>query len=509
MLSIFILLSILGFWNQYSSKFEKSIPIPHNARINIENIAGDIEIQTSEERILEIEAQKSVRASSREKGMSLLEKVILSVSKKGKRIDIRTLFPRSFNGWVDYTIITPSDVSISVNTSSGDISISNIDGKLSLKTASGDIKLENINKAISTETASGNITIKNTIPPEGDFNIETTSGDIMLKLPSSSQFRLEAKAISGDIDIDFPVETEKARKGKIYGRIGTGGPLLKLSTTSGDIRIKSSGKEKLKKETKKANFHEKIELGREKMGEVEIELGSSHVVIEKGKSKNLIEADIDYNPNEFVPEMEQKRIGNSSRVRLFTKSKDKGVRIEDAFSGNRCKVYLTDRIPLDLNVRLGGFKGNIDLTDLKLNTFSLGTGAGSAELSFQHRNPIICKEMNIETGVSKFDGKRLGNARFKKLKFDGSVGVYTLDLRGEYKGRSDVEINIVTGVLSIILPKDIGIRLKPSGLLLKSINGLYEDKYGWWVSQNSGKTKGEIVLHINGALGTLNVNVEK
>ena len=76
-----------------------------------------------------------------------------------------------------------------------------------------------------------------------DFDkISTASGNVRVRLPASVDADVEMSTASGDIDTNFPVEVKDDKYGSgkhARGRLGSGSRLLRISSASGDLSLKS------------------------------------------------------------------------------------------------------------------------------------------------------------------------------------------------------------------------------------------------------------------------------
>jgi DUF4097 and DUF4098 domain-containing protein YvlB len=124
-----------------------------------------------------------------------------------------------------------------VSTGSGDIQVSQTaTGSVRVSAASGDVKLTGIQGPLRADSASGNISVQGT--PSGEWQISAASGDITLVLPQSAGFELDARSSSGSIESKHPVTmTGTLERHVLTGKVGVGGAVLKVRTSSGDIRI--------------------------------------------------------------------------------------------------------------------------------------------------------------------------------------------------------------------------------------------------------------------------------
>ncbi len=146
--------------------------------------------------------------------------------------DIKTASLSSTSGSVSFTV--DSADTISVESTSGDISVtvSGTVGNLNLDSTSGSIKpdIAGAEKAKFSST-SGDITA--TLASFTDLNADTTSGDVSLKLPETNGFILDLDASPKKLRTTLPM----AVKGEGKYVFGDGSASLRVSTTSGGIRI--------------------------------------------------------------------------------------------------------------------------------------------------------------------------------------------------------------------------------------------------------------------------------
>ena len=161
----------------------------------------------------------------------------------------------------DYGDIQLNNVTGSVNAktgSNGEIHGDNIRGSVIAKTDYGDIQLNNVAGSVNAQTgSSGSITIKgcqSEVEAKTDYgdiqlndvtgsvNAQTgSSGEIIVALIPSIAIDVDALSKSGSVSSDFPVRGEKS-KNSLKGTINGGGPLLRLHTSYGDIRLLRKGR---------------------------------------------------------------------------------------------------------------------------------------------------------------------------------------------------------------------------------------------------------------------------
>jgi DUF4097 and DUF4098 domain-containing protein YvlB len=126
----------------------------------------------------------------------------------------------------------------SAETGSGDIRVEVTGtGEVSASSGSGDLSIVGARGALRAKAASGDVTVDGT--PAAAWEVRSASGDIVLRLPPTAAFTLEARSNSGSIDTTVPVTVQgDLPKGTLRGQVRGGGPVVTISTASGDVTIK-------------------------------------------------------------------------------------------------------------------------------------------------------------------------------------------------------------------------------------------------------------------------------
>jgi hypothetical protein len=176
----------------------------------------------------------------------------------------------------------------------------------------------------------------------------------------------------------------------------------------------------------------------------------------------------------------------------------------------RGKWYLrfTDAVPISFDVELGVGRGDFNLTGLSVRDFNLSTGASDVSLAFDTPNPTTIENINIESGVSKFDGRNICNSNFKHFRFQGGVGAYTLDFGGWLNKEVDVDLEVGLGVLTIVLPANVGARIfyeKSWVSRLDVDRDFHSAGENQYVSDNYDTATGKMNIRIDSGLGSIKV----
>jgi hypothetical protein len=126
--------------------------------------------------------------------------------------------------------------SFTVNTGSGNIYAEQAgQGDVKAQTGSGNVELRNLHGGLRAGTGSGNIHAGGM--PTADWKLETGSGSVEL-WTGNAGLTLDASSGSGGIHTDREITAQgDISKHHVSGRIGGGGPTVRIQTGSGEIRV--------------------------------------------------------------------------------------------------------------------------------------------------------------------------------------------------------------------------------------------------------------------------------
>ena len=259
------------------------------------------------------------------------------------------------------------------------------------------------------------------------------------------------------------------------------------------------------------------EIGRTTEKELNVVLSSSFgsVHVSKGESEKVVMADA-AGRSASEPKMDieyevRNRVGYMDITLGETQEDHDGRRGSFKVSNlNGGKWYLrfSNTIPISFDVELGVGSGDFDLSGLQVKDFTLSTGASDVSLSFDEPNKTFIDNLSIESGVSKFDGRNLGNANFKRFRFQGGVGAYTLDFSGTITSEVDVDVDVGLGVLTIIVPPEVGARLFYEKSWVsrldcdRDMHSVADDEYE---TENYSTADGKMNIRIDSGLGSIKV----
>lgn len=108
-------------------------------------------------------------------------------------------------------------------------------GDVRAQTGSGSIELRNLHGALTAHTGSGSIKASGT--PDGPWRLETGSGGVEM-WSNDAPMTLDASTGSGGIHCDREITVQSSwGKHHLVGKIGGGGPTVRIETGSGSITV--------------------------------------------------------------------------------------------------------------------------------------------------------------------------------------------------------------------------------------------------------------------------------
>jgi hypothetical protein len=256
--------------------------------------------------------------------------------------------------------------------------------------------------------------------------------------------------------------------------------------------------------------HREFSRTNEKEVRVILDISFGSITIDRGKGDKI--AEVDYNEDELN---NQKLyisydISNEMGILRIKLKKPTDFWDDDDTEGNRnhLDIRLGNAVPISFEIELGAGKGDIDLTDLQVKDFKISTGASSVEMKCNKPNPISADDISIESGVSKFTGKNLGNLNFRYLKFSGGVGSYKLDFDGKFQRNAEAQLEVGLGSISIYIPKSIPAKLiyDDNWLSSFSLDDDFEKTHkGVYETEDFQESSKHLTIRMEAGLGSVKV----
>lgn len=249
----------------------------------------------------------------------------------------------------------------------------------------------------------------------------------------------------------------------------------------------------------------------------DLDLALGRVVVGKAEPGFLFQAEVALEDEGMVPEMTYERDGTTGHLNLGFESGGKSgngltVRGFNIPEENEWLLFFSDRVALDLAFELGMTEAELDLTGLRVEQLSVESGMAKTVLAFEELNPVTMANLSIEAGMTKFVGRKLGNARFEHFTLEGGAGSFELDFTGgPLPAGAEAEIEVGVSSLHVVLPQDAPVILYAPDSWLARVevpNGFVKRGKGLWHSERVQREEDAFVIRIEAGMGSVAVNVE-
>jgi len=278
----------------FKEDFHSTYPLNAGGTVSIETFNGPIEVMGWDQTSVEVNATKY--ASSR----SVLDSLKIDVTSTPGSVRIRAVRPMDAH-WhigVRISIRVPHKTQLDrITSSNGQIRIEDVDGSTRVQTSNGAIRLSRLKGAVEARTSNGTIEAEDI---DGNANMHTTNGSIraelahgsfegyttngsinarlsdpsptwpvraessnghidlkvharqmpevrastsnssiVVRLPASVNARVRANTSHSSVTSEFEgLHDEGGRRhSELHGTLGSGGPLIELSSSNGSIKI--------------------------------------------------------------------------------------------------------------------------------------------------------------------------------------------------------------------------------------------------------------------------------
>jgi DUF4097 and DUF4098 domain-containing protein YvlB len=125
-------------------------------------------------------------------------------------------------------------------TSGGDVQIQSVVGRVDVSTSGGNVKLSDIDGRVDAETSGGDIVVRVRGDNKG-IHAETSGGNIDIVVPANIGATIDASTTGGDVRCDLPITMSgRLDESHIHGTVNGGGNSISASTSGGDVRIRKA-----------------------------------------------------------------------------------------------------------------------------------------------------------------------------------------------------------------------------------------------------------------------------
>lgn len=244
------------------------------ARVEVSSIRGPVEITNSDTSTAQVQIIRTARTRAD------LQYHKIEVAHAGNSLEVRGVEDRRDNVQVNHHVILklPRSISLSINSVSGWIKVSDVDGETRVSSISGSANIGNVGGKLQVSSISGSLEVGNvgedarvnsisgsldmgqvngsldvssvsgglnatlvSLSSQG-IHIKSVSGSVEIGFKSDLNADFSAESVSGEVDLDVPnvIRENEEKSSNVHARIGVGGTPITISSVSGNIRLKRS-----------------------------------------------------------------------------------------------------------------------------------------------------------------------------------------------------------------------------------------------------------------------------
>ena len=250
---------------------------PSNGKLKIYNANGRTRVTGSDRESIEVRIDKQARAETVEAAEELVDAIRVTPTQTDDYLLLEVDIPSKWNrhGHANLEIHVPREISVGVTAANGKVCLEGIDGDVKARSGNGSLHVSDIRGNVAITTSNAKVCCKNICgnllarSSNGKIDLghhcgsidastsngvicakldemgkdgvvlATSNGKIVLELPEEVDADIDIRVDNGVIrnDRELTAQTGDSR-GRLRGRLGRGGTLIKLRNSNGTIALR-------------------------------------------------------------------------------------------------------------------------------------------------------------------------------------------------------------------------------------------------------------------------------
>jgi len=241
---------------------------PSHRALTVDNVNGSIEVVGTSSDQVQMVVEETIKAESKEKVDQARKEVTLDTTQNddGLRLYVNGPFRchseddcrghREHTGYsvrMDFQLQVPHDIALTLKTvNGGHVQVKDVNGAYSVHNVNGGVEMQDIAGSGHVKTVNGPVKVSFRENPKENSDFGTINGPVELQFARNLSADFRFKTMNGGVYSDFPmtalpaqeVQGERRNGRFVYradrttgGRIGSGGPEIKVENLNGDIRV--------------------------------------------------------------------------------------------------------------------------------------------------------------------------------------------------------------------------------------------------------------------------------
>ncbi len=201
---------------------------------------GSITIHGWDKHEIQVTAMVQAQAESESEARDIAKQITIATGNGEIRADGPREYGRHTSWSVSYEIWVPRQTDLRLDAHNGGISVDDVNARVDMETTNGGLHVTDAAGDVRGTTTNGGVTAD----VSGDrwngagLELRSTNGSVRITLPSNYNARLETGTVNGSLNVDFPITVQGSIRRDISTQIGSGGPLIRATTTNGSVSIR-------------------------------------------------------------------------------------------------------------------------------------------------------------------------------------------------------------------------------------------------------------------------------
>jgi len=246
----------------YTGREDKTFTVSGKPELELSTFDGSIEVRASDRRDVQVTIERHAWSES------AASEIQVDAQQNGNRISVVVREPHRVFSWgfgmsrsASLIVSVPASADIDARSGDGGITIDGVNGAIKVHSGDGAIKLDRVAGDVDASTGDGSIAVTGRLAglrvrsgdgsvrvraaqgsaPSGGWDVTTGDGSVVFEVASDFSGDLDAHTGDGGIDIEdvtLSDVTGRFSRNSVRGKIGSGGPLVRVRTGDGSITLR-------------------------------------------------------------------------------------------------------------------------------------------------------------------------------------------------------------------------------------------------------------------------------
>ena len=252
-------------------------PAPRGGVLRLQNTNGRTRVVGEERPDVEVRAAMTARAESSEAARRLLSRIRIVGHEVDGALELEVEVPRKWNrrGYANLELHVPRSTHLEISNPNGKVCIEGVRGRVQIRSSNGSVRVEEVEGDVdittsnakiccsgnegrllarscngkieidehrgSIDASTSNATVRAALEQLGKQGVylATSNGRVVLELPEAVDADVDLWVDNGMIRNDRELDSaSRDTDGRVLGRLGHGGALVKLRTSNGSISLR-------------------------------------------------------------------------------------------------------------------------------------------------------------------------------------------------------------------------------------------------------------------------------